>query len=201
MFIRVSVFFATLFLAGCAAFPDKLKIEDPKSLVSYEDAASKADQVKGRMIRWGGAIAKIENKEKTTVLEMVYYPLTNYGRPIVSDESMGRFRIHVNGFMDPVVYKEGRLMTFTGQLNGLENGLVGEHKYVFPSVNVKEYYIWKKLQRVDISGVHMWPYDYWYDRYPFPYQRRVIFRSSNSGNRPSKISTLPKPVTNTRQVK
>lgn len=202
-------------LAGCASYPEKLQVTDPNVLVSYQDAASKADQVKGQSIRWGGAIVKVENKEKSTMLEMVYYPLTSYGRPLSSDESMGRFRIHVNGFMDPMVYQVGRLMTFTGELTGVEEGLVGEHKYVFPSANVTNYYLWKKLQRIDISRVDIWPYDYWFNHYPRPFSRRVIIRSSNDSGRhhstgssrpsgvslPSGASTYPKPVSSANDIK
>ncbi|WP_233267423.1 Slp family lipoprotein [Paraglaciecola sp. L3A3] len=202
----MSILLVTLFLVGCVNFPDKLKVEDPNNLVSYQDAASKAEQVTGKQIRWGGAIAKIENKEKTTILEMVYYPLTSYGRPVSDDESMGRYRIEFNGFMDPLVYQEGRLMTFTGELRGLEKGLVGEHNYVFPSVKGKEFYIWKKLQRVDIRGVQMWQNDYWFDRYPRSYRSRLIIHTSGdnhrpSGSRPGGASTLPKPVSSKREAK
>lgn len=208
-FIRASLLFAAICLAGCVGFPEKLEVAEPNKLVSYQDAASKADQVKGQTMRWGGAIAKIENKENHTVLEMVYYPLTGYGRPISDDESMGRFRIHVQGFMDPMVYQEGRLMTFTGELKGVEQGLVGEHKYVFPTADVKSYYLWKKLQRVDVSSVHMWPSDYWFNHYPRPYHRRLIIRSSSNSDghhsgsisRPSGAATLPKPVRASRDTK
>ncbi|MCF2949770.1 Slp family lipoprotein [Paraglaciecola aquimarina] len=216
MFIRVCLFFSALFLAGCATFPEKLQVADPSQLVTYQDAASKAEQVKGKSIRWGGAIAKIENKEESTILEMVYYPLTSYGRPISADESMGRYRIHINGFMDPMVYQVGRLMTFTGELQGVENGLVGEHKYVFPSVVGTNYYLWKKLQRIDISRVDIWPHDYWFNYYPRPYRSRLIIRSSNnsssngqhsgsvsrpSTSRPSGASTLPKPVRGSKEIR
>jgi len=201
MNIRISTLLLALFLAGCSTFPDKLQLEDTTQLVIYEDAASKAEQVKGKMLRWGGAIAKIENKADSTVFEMVYYPLNRYGRPISDDESMGRYRIHVNGFMDPMVYQVGRLMTFTAELNGLEKGLVGEHEYVFPTANAQAYYLWKNVQRIDINDVHVWPYQYWYGHYPRPYHRRLIIRGSsgnshNGGNspRPSGATTYPKPI-------
>ena len=162
MNIRLCTLLAALFLAGCSSFPDKLQVDDTTQLVIYEDAASKAEQVKGKMIRWGGAIAKVENKPDSTVFEMVYYPLNGYGRPIAGEESMGRYRIHVKGFMDPMVYQVGRLMTFTAQLNGLEEGMVGEHKYIFPTADVSAYYLWKNVQRIDIGRVHVWPYQHWY---------------------------------------
>lgn len=213
MNIRIYTLLVALFLVGCSTFPDTLVLDDSTQLVTYEQASSNAEQVKGQMLRWGGAIAKVENKPDSTVFEMVYYPLNGYGRPISGEESMGRFRISVNGFMDPMVYQVGRLMTFTGQFNGLENGLVGEHKYVFPSARLKSFYLWKNVQRIDISGVHMWPHEYWYGYgyYPRPYYRGMIIRGSSgrtstSGNsnhrvnatKPVSITTYPKPVNSKR---
>lgn len=206
MNIRLSTLLVALLMAGCSTFPDKLQLEDTTQLVIYEDASSKAEQVKGKMLRWGGAIAKVENKPDSTVFEMVYYPLNGYGRPISGEESMGRYRIHVNGFMDPMVYQVGRLMTFTAELNGLEKGLVGEHEYVFPTANVEAYYLWKNVQRIDISGVHIWPHQYWYGHYPRPYRRGLYIRGSSSshGNkspRPSGVTTYPKPLKTQREEK
>lgn len=201
MNIRICTLLVAMFLVGCSTFPDKLQVDEPNQLVTYEDAASKAEQVKGKMLRWGGAIAKVENKPDFTVFEMVYYPLNSYGRPVSSEESMGRFRIHVNGFMDPMVYQVGRLMTFTGDLNDLEKGLVGEHEYVFPTATVKAYYLWRNVQRIDVSSVHVWPYQYWYGHYPRPYHRRLIIRGPSGtssqrikSTRPSGAINYPKPV-------
>ncbi len=207
MNIRICTLLVALLLAGCSTFPDKLQLEDSTQLVIYEDAASKAEQVKGKMLRWGGAIAKVKNKPDSTVFEMVYYPLNSYGRPISGEESMGRFRISVDGFMDPMVYQVGRLMTFTGELNGLENGLVGEHEYVFPTANVKAYYLWKNVQRINVNSVHVWPYQYWHGYYPRPYHRHLYIRGSG-GSRSHKVmsthssraTTYPKPV-NTKRAK
>ena len=207
MNIRICTALVALFLFGCSTFPDKLQLDDSTPLITYEDAASKAEQVKGKMLRWGGAIAKVENKPDTTVFEMVYYPLNGYGRPISGEESMGRYRIVVNGFMDPMVYQIGRLMTFTAQLNGLEKGLVGEHEYVFPTATVEAYYLWKNVQRINVSSVHVWPSQYWYGHYPRPYHRSLIIRSSSGNNnhrvqptRPSGATNYPKPV-NTKRTK
>lgn len=179
MIIRISMLLGALLLVGCSTFPEKIQVEDKSVLVSYEDASSKAEQVKGKMLRWGGAIAKIENKADSTLLEVVYFPLTSYGKPIAGDESMGRFRIYVNGFMDPMIYQVGRLMTFTGQLNGLEDGLVGEQKYVFPVVQSEAYYLWKDVQNINVTGVHLWHQDYWYGHYPRSYNRRFYINGSN----------------------
>ena len=207
---RICILLAALFLVGCSTFPDKLQLDDNTQLITYEDAASKAEQVKGKMLRWGGTIAKVENKPDSTVLEMVYYPLNGYGKPISGDDSLGRFRINVNGFMDPMIYEVGRLMTFTAQLNGLETGLVGEHEYVFPTATVDAYYLWKNIQRVNVSGVYAFPHQYYNSRfnswyYPRHYRRNVFIRGSTSNNRNIKstrasgATSYQKPV-NTKRV-
>ena len=183
---RICVSLVALFLVGCSTFPDKLQLDDNTQLVTYEDAASKAEQVKGKMLRWGGSIAKVENKPDSTIFEMVYYPLNGYGKPVSGDDSMGRFRMSVDGFMDPMVYKVGRLMTFTAQLNGLETGLVGEHEYVFPTATVDAYYLWKDVNN-NIRGSYLLPHLYWNPGfnnwyYPRHYRRNVFIRGSTGNN-------------------
>lgn len=187
---RIYILLVALLLVGCSTFPDKLQLDNNTPLISYEDAASKAEQVKGKMLRWGGTIAKVENKPDSTVFEMVYYPLNGYGKPVSGDESMGRFRMSVDGFMDPMVYKVGRLMTFTAQLNGLETGLVGEHEYVFPTAIVNDYYLWKNVNRTNTRGLHIFPHQYWNSGfnnwyYPRHYRRNVFIRGATGNNNQS----------------
>jgi outer membrane lipoprotein len=207
---RIYIFLVALFLVGCSTFPDKLQLDDNAQLTTYEDAASKSEQVKGKMLRWGGTIAKVENKPDATIFEMVYYPLNGYGKPISGDDSMGRFRIRVNGFVDPMVYKVGRLMTFTAQLDGLETGLVGEHEYVFPVATVEAYYLWKDVQRININGAYAFPHQYWNSGfnnwyYPRHYRRNVFIRGSTGNSKHNSKSTgaggaasYPKPVSTKR---
>jgi outer membrane lipoprotein len=121
---------------------------------------------------------------------------------------MGRFRMTVKGFMDPMVYKVGRLMTFTGKLGELQKGLVGEHNYVFPSAQVEGYYLWKNVQRIDVTAVSLWHQDYWHGYYPRPYHRRYFIRATNNSSsrdngatRPAGITTYPKPVSTQRAEK
>ena len=197
MLNRAFMLLIALWLAGCSTIPEQLQVAEGTNLLSYQDAASKSEQVLGQTARWGGVIANIKNMPEMTMLELVYYPLRGYGRPVAGDESIGRFRVYVDGFMDLMVYNVGRSLTFTGQFTGLQEGLVGEHKYVFPTIQSTGYHLWQEIQRVDISGVHIWPYDYWHYGYGFgrPFHSRIIIRGSSSKNyAPTGGTTLPKPV-------
>jgi outer membrane lipoprotein len=195
MLNRAFMLLVMLWLTGCSTIPEQIMVADDTNLLGYQDAASKSAEMTGHIARWGGVIAKIENKPETTMLEIVYYPLRGYGRPVSRDESIGRFRVYVNGFMDPMVYKVGRSITFAGEFTGLEEGLVGEHVYVFPTIQSSGYHLWQEVQRVDISGIHIWPYDYRHGRYFRPYHGRIIIRNSGSNNfAPVGGTTLQKPV-------
>ena len=97
--VRFISLLSMLLFVGCSTFPEKLHVENTETLESYENASSNAEQLIGKPIRWGGAIARIDNKQDSTTFEIVHYPLNGFGRPLSDDESIGRFRIKVNGFM------------------------------------------------------------------------------------------------------
>ncbi len=160
MLRQITVMWALCLISGCATFPDALQVSDESQLVTYQQVSAQPQASKGKLARWGGEIASIKNKPEMTVLEVVHYPLKSYGRPIDQDESIGRFRVNVDGFLDPMVYEKGRLVTFTGTVLGVEKGLVGEHEYVFPSLSSSAYHLWKKVTEQRTS-LHIWPYGYY----------------------------------------
>ena len=166
-----------MFLGGCVAVPESVQLPESTPLLSYQDVVSSpqvssstsapptSENTTNKMARWGGVVANIENKADKTQLDIVYYPLRDYGRPVVGKESIGRFRVYVDGFLDPMVYQRGRSMTFTGEFAGLEEGLVGEHVYQYPTLMAKGYHLWKDIDRIEIETISVWPF-YHYAR-PF----------------------------------
>lgn len=191
-----------LTLAGCSTLPDNLKLADEQNLVNYQQVAAEPAVVTNKAARWGGVIARVENQPDTTMLEVVHYPLRSYGRPVPSDQSVGRFRVYVDGFLDPMVYEKGRSMTFAGQVLGVENGLVGEHEYVFPTLHANGYYLWKEIQQVDVHAIDLWPYFYWRGHHYSPYYTRHIYIRGNSnskvvrGNKPQGAVRIQPPKRN-----
>ncbi len=170
MFKRLTFVFSVLWLAACSSLPEEIKLSeaDQAKLVTYPQVAAKPDDTKGKLAQWGGVIAKLDNLEDSTLIELLYYPMSGSGRPQVSDDSIGRFRVYVDGFLDPLVFTKGRSMSFSGDVSGIEDGKVGEHKYRFPTLHAKGYYLWSKIKPVDISDVHVWPYYYWQPWYHRP---------------------------------
>lgn len=170
---------AVMMLSGCAVVPDAIEVADESQLVGYQQVAASPDSLQDKQARWGGVIAEIENLPDATLIELVHYPLRPYGKPLVSDNSKGRFRVYVDGFLDPMVYEKGRSITFTGKVLGTEEGLVGDHNYVFPTIKADGYHLWRNVQQVEFTSLHVWPYYHHYG-YGWPYgphyRQRVIIR-------------------------
>lgn len=169
--------------------PDSIQVADENSLVDYKQVASSPDASAEKIARWGGVITKIENLPKATVIEVLHYPLRGYGRPVSAADSAGRFRVYVDEFLDPMIYEQGRSVTFTGKVLGVEEGLVGEHNYVFPTIKAEGYYLWKDIERVEITNFNQYPFGSYYGWPTRPLHSSVIIRSTNQrGSADSKSS-------------
>jgi outer membrane lipoprotein len=184
--------FVLLLLGGCVSVPESVQLPDSTPLLSYEQVSSEAQEQVDKMARWGGVIANIENKSDKTQLDVVYYPLRAYGRPVVGENSIGRFRVYVDGFLDPMVYQKGRSMTFAGEFTGIEEGLVGEHMYQYPTLQAKGYHLWKDIDRIEIETISVWPlhrfHPYGYRGYYgwqawHPWSQRHVITRRRTGHR------------------
>ncbi|RUO78033.1 Slp family lipoprotein [Idiomarina seosinensis] len=178
---------AALLLAGCSAIPEPIATDDEQTLVSYQAAANNSGQVIGEQARWGGVIADVRNGEEYTVIEVVNFPLKSWGRPLVSDDSNGRFLALVDGFVDPEVYKQGRSLTVLGTLEETQTGKIDDYTYTYPVLKAEGYYLWEKQKErinTEINYAPLWfrhnfyaPFPY----HPYRYPVRVIKSDDNSG--------------------
>ncbi len=165
---KAACILALLFLAGCASDIPKSISEPPAVEITHAQALAQPDALKGRAVRWGGAIARVENRKDETWVEIVERPLSSDGEPGYRDSSGGRFLARVEGFLDPAVYAPRRLITIAGTLDGIETRSIGEFPYRFPVVRAGSYYLWPRPPRR-----YYYP-PYWYDPwypwgYPYPY--------------------------------
>lgn len=175
-----------LILTGCVSVPESVQLPDETNLVSFQQVAMEPESNKQNYARWGGVVANVENHAETTLLEVVHFPLRGYGRPLVAKESVGRFRVYVDGFLDPMVYQKGRMMTFAGQVIGTEEGIVGEHNYVYPTLHAKGYHLWEDIDRVEVESISFWPRLYyrngwggWFGWNTWPYSHRYRIRRNH----------------------
>ncbi len=87
-----------LTLAGCAGDIPRPIREAPAVRIALTTALKNPEQQRAAAVRWGGAIASVENRRDATWIEIVEQPLDAYGQPQDTDKSEGRFLARVDGF-------------------------------------------------------------------------------------------------------
>ena len=142
---KVAVGVLVLLLAGCNTVPEKLAVSDTAALTSYQSALDLTAKSESQA-RWGGRIAAIENRADSTVLDVVNFTLKANGRPKPSDATEGRFRLYMQGFLDPAIYTEGRLVTAVGKVGAPEQVKVGEYKLKQAVIYGQELHLWSEPQ-------------------------------------------------------
>jgi len=168
---RLSLFLsAALLLGACSTVPETIR-EPAVAQISLTQAQENPDTVKGSQVRWGGTIARVENRQQQTRIEIVARELYDDGEPKKSDQSLGRFMTQIDGFLDPAIYAVGRNITVVGSLSGTTPGKLGEMNYLYPVVQAESHYLWP-LREEPCETCAPWYYDPWYPwgpyhRYPY----------------------------------
>lgn len=165
--------FTLLSLSACSMFPDEIATENEAALVDYAQATANPQQTVGQSARWGGVIADVRNGKDFTIIEMVNFPLKSWGRPIVKDQTNGRYLVLIDGFVDPAVYKKGRSLTVLGTLEAPQKGKIGEYTYLYPVIKASGYHLWEKEveQLAEIDYAPLWfRHNFYSPYYPYPYR-------------------------------
>lgn len=172
--LLITVQIVGLLLAACAIQPPEVINQgtiSPLTVPQVREAA--ADAFAGSVVRWGGVITDVENLSDQTLVEVVSHTLGKDGKPDSEGSSDGRFIARFKGFVEPLTYKSGALLTVVGKL--ADKAIVrpiGDFEYSFPVVNVSGAYLWSADSdtRVYIPPP-WWYYDPWpYYPHYYPYR-------------------------------
>ena len=179
-----TILFGGALLAACATTPDQIAFEQQN--VDFTRVAQSPDAFAKQEVRWRGIVARVENLEKDTLIEVVNLPLGRQARPVESQQTGGRFIARVPGFLDPMIYKQGKEITVVGMLAEPMPGKVGEHKINFPVVDTRGHYLWE--ERPDYEYVQVYsawdPYWFYHRPYYWPYHYRYrVIRHDNRYDR------------------
>ena len=104
--------------------------------------AQSPERFAGNEVIWGGRIVRVQNFADHSEVELLAYPLDSSQRPQTNDSGNGRFIAVMPGYVEPLSYPPGALMTVNGKLNGSRAGKVGEADYVFPLVVAAQSHVW-----------------------------------------------------------
>ncbi|WP_457672985.1 Slp family lipoprotein [Thiolapillus sp.] len=130
-------------LAGCNSMGGtRIPEVTPGSLSDTADQS-----VKGRDFTWGGSVLSLKNLPDHTLVEVMAYPLDSQGQPDAGATPLGRFLADYPGFLEPVEFPSGQLVTVTGPLLGYRDGKVGEADYRYPVLQADQVKRWHEDSR------------------------------------------------------
>lgn len=141
MLLRFVLPTALLALAACAPAPI-YKTSGAAVLATPAQAGQTPERYSGTQVIWGGRIVHVSNFADHSEIELLAYPLDSSQRPRANDSGSGRFIAVLHGYVEPLDYPAGALMTVDGKLNGTRAGKVGEANYLFPLVEVTQSHVW-----------------------------------------------------------
>lgn len=130
-----------LILSACSGSMQSRPIMGDRSISPLE-AAQEIPQDKSVVVEWGGVIVETHNKESSTEVQVIAYPLKDNGRPDLDAPPTGRFIAVSPGYLETADYTKERTITLSGTLLGLRQGKVGEADYSFPLLNPNEMQLW-----------------------------------------------------------
>lgn len=138
---RLALPAALLTLAACAPAPI-YKTTGTTAMATPAEVAQTPERFSNNEVVWGGRIVKVDVFSDHSEIELLAYPLDSSQRPKANDSGNGRFIAVVHGYLEPLSYPAGSLMTIDGKLNGARAGKVGQADYVFPLVDVSQSHVW-----------------------------------------------------------
>lgn len=129
-----------LLAAACATTPT---FETGDTVpVTPDEAVANIDQVRGSRVAWGGMIINTRNLEHTTEIEVLGYRLDDSGRPDPGGSAQHRFLLVYPGYLESADYRAGRLVSAVGTVRGIQDGMVGQAAYRYPTLEAERLYLW-----------------------------------------------------------
>jgi len=151
-----------LLLNGCASqLPSAIR-EAPAEPVSVQDVQGKPETYRSQAVRWGGEVIEVQNKADHSDVLVLGRELKKKGEPKIDGAVDGRFIARFGGFIDPAEMPQGKRITVSGHVTGLERHEVGEFLYPYPVVEVTAWHLWPDPEPANYYYDPWWPYYYPY---------------------------------------
>lgn len=128
-------------IAACAPAP--IYKTGPASVdATPQQVATSPANFRNLQVVWGGSVISVRNLADHSEIEMLAYPLDSSQRPRMKEAAVGRFIVVMPGFVEPMDYPPGALVTVNGTLAGTRNGEVGHAGYTFALVHGQAMHRW-----------------------------------------------------------
>ncbi|MGZ8947088.1 MAG: Slp family lipoprotein [Methylococcaceae bacterium] len=167
--MKLYLLLISLVLSACSTLPPAIE-DAPEFDVSYNQAVQNINNFKEAPVRWGGVIVEVENEQTRSFLQVLYYPLNSYGRPVLDDDgNPGRFVVESAEFLDPAIYAKDNLITVAGKLKGDIERTIGKKTMRLPLIAASVIHQWRNIDPYGYYGYGGFGYGggYYYPAYRF----------------------------------
>ncbi len=143
--MQTLIILLSIALTACSSMPPVLE-NAPAIAVQLNEVRNNVAAYQGKPVRWGGTIIEVENEADSSRIQILYYPLNSTGRPVVTENTQGRFIIQSRNFLDPAIYKKDAKITVTGALNGSAERTIGKKVLLLPVIDLENSFLWPEEQ-------------------------------------------------------
>src|SRR5215475_14153690 len=127
---------------GCIAVMSAQVRQQADRTLAFGQLYATPEAYTGRTVILGGYIVRIWNVPGVTFLDVLQRPLDADDRPILAQQSEGRFIIRCAQYLDPLTYSAGRMVTVAGRILGTYTDTEGERDIAYPLLASVELYLW-----------------------------------------------------------
>ena len=143
---RLILIMIAILLGACSPIPETIR-NAPTPDIQLPDVQKDFSAYQGKLVRWGGALIEVENRETGTTLQIMAYPLNDNGHPDVTAVAQGRFIVRANEFLDPALYTRYSEITAFGRLIDQSERHVGRKSLKLPVIELLELHLWPGYSR------------------------------------------------------
>jgi Slp family outer membrane lipoprotein len=148
------ILFLLVVFNGCSSTREKPDRKEGYEKIPFSEIHRSPERYQGRVVRLGGVIVDVVNKEEGSALEILEKPLNWRGRPKPGDEYGGRFMVVFEKFLDKEIYRPNRPITVVGEVIGKKTALIGEMEYDYPLLSGRQIHLWEEKGSWDRARIH-----------------------------------------------
>lgn len=147
----VIVFFSVM-LSACSSLPESLVTTNEKVITDYQEWLNTPVKEVNE-VRLGGIIAKVTNLKNKTRIEVVNLPISSSGKPNLDSEPQGRYVGYYYGYLEPMSFAKGRLVTLLGVNDGEETGKVDDFEMTFRVMRITGSHLWRIEETIVVQEI------------------------------------------------
>lgn len=131
-----------LLTSGCTAVISEQSRKLIDSTSSFSEIKQAPENYIGKHVMLGGRIVKANNSNDGARIEIVQFDLTSNSYPEDTFLSYGRFIATSSSYLDPLIFRQGMLVTLVGEIKGKKVMRLDDMDYTYPLILMKEWYLW-----------------------------------------------------------